>query len=84
MREHPEITAGEYASAQAIVDRGTRVQDSDTSLVYILEDVDGYVMAVKATTSGDAVFMASFRRLSREQAKRDAEMRRLMKKAKGK
>lgn len=84
IKVHPEITSAEYAKAQDVVDRGQRIQDSASSLVYVLENADGYVMAVKATATGEAVFMTSFRRLSKDQAKRDAELRRLLKKAEGK
>lgn len=79
-KAHPDITPAEYALAQEVIDRGQRIQDSSTSLLYVLEGSDGYVMVVKTTESGKAVFMTSFRRLSSNQVKRDYELARLMKK----
>lgn len=76
---HPELAIEEYAFVQQAIERGERIQDSASSLVYLLE-LDGYVTVVKATGSGKAVFMTSFRRLSSDQVKRDEEIRRLMRK----
>jgi hypothetical protein len=56
------------------------LQDSPRSLVYLLEEETGYVSIVKATQSGKAVYLTSFRRLSRKQGKRDREIKRLMEK----
>lgn len=79
---HPEITAEEYALVQATIDSGTKIQDTDKSLIYLLEQGGdgGYVSAVKATVTGKAAFMTSFRRLSSEGAKREEEIKRLLKK----
>ena len=81
LREHPEITRGEYSMVQATLDRGREILDRDGSLIYVLEEEDGYVTVLKATKSGKAVFMTSLRRLSRDAARRDREMQRLRKKA---
>jgi hypothetical protein len=81
LQVHPELAIEEYAFVQQAIERGVRIQDGDNSLVYILE-LDGYVTVVKATGSGKAVFMTSFRRLSSDQVKRDEEIRRLMRKGK--
>ena len=81
MRAHPELSPGEYAAVQEAIDQGVRVQDTARSLVFILDESPGYVSVVKATVSGEAVFLASFRRLSNEAAKRDAEVQRLLRKA---
>jgi hypothetical protein len=78
-REHPELSADEYASIAKAVDAGTVLQDTPKTLIFILEE-DGYVTVIKATKTGQAVFVTSFRRLSRDQAKRDEELRRLRKK----
>jgi hypothetical protein len=75
---HKELSAGEYRFVQEAITRGTRVQDTDMSAVYLLEDDSGYVTVVKATRSGEAVFLTSFRRLSSEAAKRDREVRRVL------
>ena len=76
---HPELTAGEYVQAQHCVDAGERIQDSPLSLVYLLEEA-GYVTVVKATKTGESIFVTSFRRLSEDAAKRDSEIRRLRRK----
>lgn len=79
---HPEITIDEYALVQATIDSGVKIQDTDRSLIYLLEQggSGGYVSVVKATITGKAIFMTSFRRLSSEGAKREEEIRRLLKK----
>lgn len=77
---HPELAPGEYVFVQQAIERGIRIQDSATTLVYLLE-LAGYVTVVKATGSGKAVYMSSFRRLSSDQSKRDREIRRLLDKA---
>jgi hypothetical protein len=76
---HPELTPDEYAQAQHCVDQGERIQDSPLSLIYFLEET-GYVTVVKATKTGEAVFVTSFRRLSEDAAKRGSEIRRLRRK----
>lgn len=83
LRTHPEILADEYRHVQDALDRGLAIQDSDKALLFLLED-EGYVTVVKATQSGRAAFMTSFRRLSSEAAKREREVQRLLKKGKGK
>lgn len=80
-QKHPELTMEEYAMVQAGIDRGERIQDSPTGLIYILEDA-GYVSVIKATRTGKALFMTSLRRLSQEDAKRDRELKRLRAKKK--
>ncbi len=82
-REHPELTPAEYVQAQQVVDQATaKAQDGD-SLIYIQEiaaegDSGGYVMVVKATATGRALWVTSFRRLHRQQALRDSEISRLL------
>lgn len=79
-RIHPEIKPGDYIHVQATLDRGRRIQDGARSLIYILEEADGFVSVVKATETGKSVFLTSFRRLSRNQVKRDEEIKRLLRK----
>jgi hypothetical protein len=76
---HPELTPDEYAYAQQCVDRGERIQDGPLSLIYLLES-EGYVTVIKATKTGESVFVNSFRRLSKDTAKQDSEIRRLRRK----
>lgn len=80
-REHPELNLTEYTFVQDAVDRGETIQDGQRSLVYLLEEAE-YVTVVKATKSGKALFMTSFRRLSSDVGKRDREIIRLRKKQK--
>lgn len=76
LANHPEVAFEEYGSVQDALDRGEPIQDGARSLVYLLEE-DGYVAVVKATRTGKATFLTSFRRLSSEQGKRDREIVRL-------
>ncbi len=79
LREHPEVAAFEYAIVQDVIDQGVHVQDSPTSLIYVLQE-KGYVTVVKATVSGKALFVTSLRRLSADEAKRSREIQRILKK----
>ncbi|MGE4296945.1 MAG: phage minor head protein [Desulfovibrionaceae bacterium] len=81
LAEHPELGIDEYAAIQRVLDEGERIQDSDLSLIHLLEE-DGYVTVVKATRTGRALYLTSFRRLSGQQAKRDREILRLRRKDK--
>jgi len=82
LRKHPEITQDEYTMVQAAIDRGREILDADGSLIYVLEEDDGYVTVLKATKTGKAVFMSSLRRLSKDAARRDRELQRLLRKVK--
>jgi len=75
---HPDIKASDYARVQETIERGRRVQDSPRTLIYFLEETQGFVSVVKATESGKTIFLTSFRRLSRDAAKRDREIKRLL------
>lgn len=80
-REHPELSADEYSYVQEAINKGREIQDTDTSLIFLLESA-GYVTVVKATKTGKAVFMTSLRRLSSGEVKRNEEILRLLKKDK--
>lgn len=75
--QHPELDAQEYAWVQETIERGEVIADAALSLIYLLVD-GGYVSVVKATETGKAVFLASFRRLSSDAGKRDREISRLL------
>lgn len=77
--EHPELALSEYSFVQDAVDRGRSIQESERSMIFLLED-GGYVSVVKATATGKALFLTSFRRLSSEEAKRQREIQRLLRK----
>jgi hypothetical protein len=81
LRKHPELTFEEYSIIQDALDRGESIQDGAQALVYLLEE-EGYVTVVKATKSGKAVFMTSFRRLSSDAGKKDREVLRLRRRQK--
>lgn len=42
------------------------------------ESAGGYVLVVKATLTGEGLFITSLRRLSREEFRRDLEIKRLL------
>ncbi|NDV20872.1 head morphogenesis protein [Pseudodesulfovibrio sp. JC047] len=81
LKRHPELAFEEYTFVQDAIDYGETIQDGARTLVYLLEE-EGYVSVVKATKSGKALFMTSFRRLSSDVGKRDREIIRLRKKQK--
>ncbi len=82
-KEHPEIAADEYRYVQDALARGRAIRESDKAMLFLLEE-EGYVSVVKATQTGRAAFLTSFRRLSSKQVKRDEEVRRLLAKGKEK
>lgn len=86
-REHPELSVLEYALAQEVVDGATEViEDGASVLIFIRAEPGetGHVLVVKATRSGQALFVTSFRRLSKREADRDRELTRLRQKQQGK
>lgn len=83
LREHPEIIADEYRFVQDAIERGKAIQESAQAVIFLLED-EGYVSVVKATRSGRAAFLTSFRRLSSQEVKRNEEIKRLLKKGENK
>ena len=83
LRHHPELDAAEYLTAQKVIDQKTTVvQDGEKSLIFIRETYEGtkrgYVVVVKATASGQNLFVTSYRRLYSEDARRDKEIERLL------
>lgn len=83
IKEHIELEPHEYLLIQKAFDHGEVIQDTGNTLIYIWEAADtGYVTIVKATRTGLGLFVDSYRRLSRNQAKRDKEIQRLRDKAK--
>lgn len=85
LRQHPELTAFDYAEAQRVAaDPTRRIVDGASSLIFTLEPegASGYVLVVKATQTKLGLFVTSFRRLSMNAVKRDQALRRLLKKGK--
>jgi hypothetical protein len=83
---HPELNWTDYRLTQEIIDRPDHViQDGERSLVYVALRPDddhsgGHVFVIKATRSGEGLFVISFRRLSRDVAERDRAIARLLRK----
>jgi len=82
LREHPELLPAEYAAAQGVVDEATHKALEGKSVIYIREvpEGGGDVLVVKATQTGEGLWVTSYRRLHRQDAVRDSEVRRLLKK----
>lgn len=78
---HPELTVADYARVQEVVEQGTSYQDSAVSLVFVLDDADGMTTVVKATKTGDGLFMTSLRHLPTDASARAAEIGRIERKA---
>lgn len=79
-REHPELTLADYMLLQMVVDNAThRVKDGDRSVVLVLDDPAGFLLVLKATTSGSELFVTSFRRMSGNPAERARLIKRLQK-----
>jgi len=76
------LLPAEYAAAQGVVDKATHKALDGKSVIYIREvpEGGGYVLVVKATQTGEGLWVTSYRRLHRQDAVRDSELRRLLKK----
>jgi len=71
LARHPELTPQDYALAQATVDGATRrIKDGPRTMIFIREAEDGHLLVVKATQSGEGLFVTSFRRISANPAER--------------
>jgi hypothetical protein len=76
---HSELTARDYASAQKVVNDPTRViKDGEKTLIFLRDEADGHLVVVKATLSGDGLFVTSLRRMSGRAGERQREIRRLL------
>ena len=81
--KHPDLVPADYARAQDVVSHPTnRVTQGDTHLLFIQEDpaAGGYVLVVKAVAEKGELFIVSFRRMSRDQARRDQDVANLLRK----
>ena len=85
LRNHPDLSAADYMQAQAVFDQATHkvVQDA-RHLIFVQEisGAQGYVMVVKAVLEKDELFIVSLRRLSRDEARADPEIGKLIAKQK--
>lgn len=81
-QEHPEIGNAEYHLVQKTISQGQVIQDGAKNLIYVFEEGQ-QVVVVKATQSGEALFLTSVRRLHSDELRRDLEIARLLKKGAG-
>ena len=71
LARHPELTPQDYALAQTTVDGATRrIKDGPRSMIFIREAEDGHLLVVKATQTGERLFVTSFRRISANPSER--------------
>lgn len=85
LRRHPELTITEYRGAQGVVDYHTEViQDGALNLIFVREDkAGGYTLVLKATRSGEELFVTSLRRIRGDAKARAQELDRLRRKSVG-
>lgn len=83
-REHPDLSLADYQRVQDTLERGEIVPESDRVIFFVLDEPAGFTSVVKATRTGKAAFLTSFRRLSSEGGKRAREIKRLQQKGKEK
>lgn len=67
---HPELTADDYARIPDIVANGEARQDGERSVVFFRTVPPGQLVVVKATRSGNNVFVTSVRRASAQEIRR--------------
>ncbi len=79
---HPELEPLEYLDIQRVIEARTIRIVEGRNIVYVLVEPTpergGHVLVVKATRTGGGLWVTSFRRLSRRDAERDAEIARLL------
>jgi hypothetical protein len=61
-KKHPEITAGSFRLLQELLDMGERIYDKKHHATVIQHWEQPYVAVLKATKSGEEVYLQSFRR----------------------
>lgn len=80
--EHPELSNADYALIQRTISEGITKKDTPLSLRYVLDERDkgtnGQVVVVKATKTGEGLFVTSMRRVSHRPGKSDREIKRLL------
>lgn len=77
---HPELTVEDYTLAQDAVEHGETYPQGKTKLTYVLEQPGGVVVIVKATRSGNELYVVSLWRMSREEAERQRTIDKLRRK----
>ena len=81
-RVHKELTNAEYLLVQKSMSLGKVIQEGAHNLIYVYEEGD-QVAIVKATKTGQALFLTSMRRLSSRGDSRNREILRLLEKGAG-
>lgn len=78
-RNHPELTAADYLLVQTTINEATaKVQDDARSLVFLRDDPAGHLVVVKATVSGENLFVVSLRRMSGDASTRQRLIDRIL------
>ncbi|WP_233487543.1 phage minor head protein [Thalassovita gelatinovora] len=83
LRQHPELSILDYGHAQEVVSDATEIiRDGANNLIFVKvpPDANGHVLVVKATLSGNELYVTSFRRLSADVEERDRALLRLRRK----
>lgn len=83
---HPDIGAADYVAAQAVVDGATAKAvyadpNSGRKRVIYIQEEARFVLVVKATEDGGELYVTTFYRIHRDEALRDREVARLLRKA---
>ena len=76
-RRHPDLTVEHYGRIQDALEKGEAVFEDDKNAIFLLNEPGGVVAVVKATRTGNAVFLTSLRRLSGDAARKDREVARI-------
>lgn len=82
-RNHPDLTPADYALAQSAISNATQTVQQDARRLIFIQEVDGasgYVLVVKAVVEQGELFVVSFRRMSRDEGRRDQDIRNLLRK----
>lgn len=81
LANHAELASTDYALVQEVIDQGESYQDAARSLIYVLDAPDGMTTVVKATATGEGLFLVSLRHLPTDDALRAKEIERIKRKA---
>lgn len=79
VKRHPDLTLADYLLVQEIVEHGEKYQQDDRNMAFVLNQPGGMVVIVKATMNGNELYATSLYRISRDDLKREMEVKRLKK-----
>ncbi|MDD3938038.1 phage minor head protein [Rhodoferax sp.] len=85
-QHHPDLSAQDYLAAQQVIDQASAKASKTnptgtTSMIYI-QEVQGYVLVVKATADKTGLYVTSYYRLHAAEARRTGEIARLLRQGK--